>query len=415
MISAQQAIAADARPTAVIALYPKLPRWRESRARDYVFVVDSSQSMVGERATRSAALVSAAIAELDRRDRFTVLACDSECAAFGDLRAPDGAAAADVTTWLAAREPAGASDLVGAVRAGVDRAKTAAADREPWVIVIGDGNATTGFRRSADVEAAIAASTAASGVRVSTLAIGGDADAVLLSAAARGGGGSYVAWVPGQRVSTAAMAMIETTHGAALRDPTVELPAGLVDVAPTVLPTIRAGEEVLIGARVTGEVKGDVVLRGMVGGQRYEQRYPLTLAVSTGAGNAFVPRLWASLAIDQLERDGKGEDRARIVAMSQGYGVMSRHTSLLVLESQAMFDAFGVDRNQPQVAWTGEDDVVEASAAGAVDFDPPAKEAEEKADDGRRRTRRATGRATTATSPPRRAPRCRPRSRAPTT
>ena len=104
----------------------------------------------------------------------------------------------------------------------------------------------------------------------------------------------------------------------------------------------------------------------MVGGQRYEQRYPLTLAVATGAGNAFVPRLWASLAIDQLERDGKGEDRARIVAMSQGYGVMSRHTSLLVLESQAMFDAFGVDRNQPQVAWTGEDDV-ENSTQRAVD------------------------------------------------
>ena len=71
----------------------------------------------------------------------------------------------------------------------------------------------------------------------------------LLAAAARGGGGSYLAWVPGQSVGTAALAALESTNGAALRDATVELPAGLADVAPTVLPTVRAGEEVLIAAR----------------------------------------------------------------------------------------------------------------------------------------------------------------------
>src|SRR6185369_11850484 len=80
----------------------------------------------------------------------------------------------------------------------------------------------------------------------------------------------------------------------------------------------------------------------------------------------FVPRLWASLAIDQLEREGKGEDRARIVALSQGYGVMSRQTSLLVLESQAMFDAFGVDRSQSNVQWTGEEDIDESTAQGSI-------------------------------------------------
>ena len=79
-----------------------------------------------------------------------------------------------------------------------------------------------------------------------------------------------------------------------------------------------------------------------------------------------MPRLWASLAIDELERGGSGADRARIVALSQGYGVMSRETSLLVLESQAMFDAFGVDRHAPAATLTGEEALDEASAIGAV-------------------------------------------------
>jgi tetratricopeptide (TPR) repeat protein len=46
--------------------------------------------------------------------------------------------------------------------------------------------------------------------------------------------------------------------------------------------------------------------------------------------------------------------------------VMSRETSLLVLESQAMFDAFGVDRSSPAATWTGEEEVDEVAASGTI-------------------------------------------------
>jgi hypothetical protein len=184
--------------------------------------------------------------------------------------------------------------------------------------------------------------------------------------------------------NTAALAALESTNGTTLRDAVVELPAGMADVAAqgganttattTTLPTVRAGGEVLIAARIDGNVAGEVVLRGKVAGEKFEQRYPVKLEVSSAPGNGFVPRLWASLAIDQLERGGKGEDRARIVALSQGYGVMSRETSLLVLESQAMFDAFGVDRSQSTATWTGEEDIEETTASGTIEVvdDSPA-------------------------------------------
>src|SRR5690606_16463860 len=67
----------------------------------------------------------------------------------------------------------------------------------------------------------------------------------------------------------------------------------------------------------------------------------------------------------------------RIVALSQGYGVMSRETSLLVLESQAMFDAFGVDRSSPAPMWTGEEEIDEVATSGTLqvpaDIAPPGK------------------------------------------
>lgn len=363
VIEAQRAVAADARPTAVLALRPNLPRWRETKPRDYVIVVDSSQSMVGERFTRATDLTLALIEQLDRRDRFTVAACDSECARQGDLRAPSASAQADVKRWLAAQLPAGASDVVASIRGAAQF--PAGEDREKWVLYIGDGFASTGFRRTGDVEKALTG-IADQGIHVTTIGIGGDADLALLAAAARGGGGSYLAWVPGQSVGLAALAALESTNGASLRDASIELPAGLTDVAPTVLPTVRAGEEVLLAARIGGDIKGDVIVRGKVGGQPFEQHYPLELKVSAAAGNGFVPRLWATLAIEQLERAGAPDARTRIVALSQGYGVMSRETSLLVLESQAMFDAFGVDRSAPTAKWTGEEQLDEVVAAGAL-------------------------------------------------
>jgi tetratricopeptide (TPR) repeat protein len=375
VVEAQKLVAADARPTAVLALSPKLPRWRESKDRDYVIVIDGSQSMVGERFARASELAVAMVDDMDRRDRFGVLVCDSDCRRMSDLRAPSNGAAGDVKTWLASQQPAGASDVVASLRAGNDELRDN--QREKWVLYIGDGFASTGFRRISDVEKAIASTTQGSQVHISTVGIGSDADSALLAAAARGGGGTFLAWVPGQTVGMAAMAALESSYGASLRDATVELPAGLSEVAAaggapgatttqTTLPTLRAGGEVLIAARMAGNVNGEVVLRGKVGGQPFEQRYPLNLNVSSAAGNGFVPRLWASMAIDQLEREGKGEDRARIVALSQGFGVMSRETSLLVLESQAMFDAFGVDRSQPTATWSGEEDLDEVATSGTL-------------------------------------------------
>ncbi|MBA3394897.1 MAG: FecR domain-containing protein [Deltaproteobacteria bacterium] len=367
VIEAQRAVAGDVRPTAVLALRPKLPRWDQAKPRDYLIVVDTSQSMAGERLTRAGELTRELIGEMDRRDQFSVMACDSECRRFdGGMRTPSTIAAAEARTWLGTQTAAGASDVVGAIRAASGDF-TKGTDRERWVVYVGDGFATTGFRRIGDVEKAIA-STTGSEIRVTTVGIGSDADSSLLSAVARGGGGSYLAWVPGQSVHAAAIAGLESTYGTALRDVKLELPAGLSDVAPSVLPTVRAGEEILVAARVTGDVAGDIVIRGTVAGQPYEQRYPVKLAVSSAAGNGFVPRLWASLAIDQLERGGRGEDRARIVALSQGYGVMSRETSLLVLESAAMFEAFGVDRSVQAAKWTGEEALEETTARGAIDY-----------------------------------------------
>ena len=376
VLAAHRALAADARGYVAFALRPTLPARTEGAARDYVIVVDSSQSMVGERWERARRLVAGVVSELDRRDRFTVLACDLDCRsidaaggrdAVAAMRTPTAAEVRAVAGFLEGIEPAGASDLGTTLRRAAELPPGLSAGREVRVLYVGDGVASVGHRAAstlADIAGEVARSR---NVTITTVGIGQDADTVALAAIARASGGHYVPYVPGQRASAAALAVLETTYGVSLEGAEVTLPAGLSEAAPAALPTIRAGEEVVLVARMDQpNVNGEVVLRGTVGGVPFEQRYRVALTATGAAGNLFVPQLWASGTIARLELEGRGEDVPRIVALSRAYRVMSRHTSLLVLESESMFRAFGIDRGEAGGSWTGEDDVVGGGADGSL-------------------------------------------------
>lgn len=366
-------LADDRRPYVAFALRPELPAAGARRSRDYVLLVDASQSMYGERYDRASRLATQVVREMDRRDRFTVLACDYQCQAMpGGIQPATAAGAQAAEEWLASIEPAGASDLSAVLREAVATVSAERRDdRELHVLYVGDGTSSVGYRRPASLSVEARAIADAERVAISTVGVGGDADTMALRAVARSAGGHYVPYVPGQRISVAAMAVLETTYGASLESPRVELPDGLSEVAPGELPTVRAGQEVIVVGRMDRDaVDGEVVLRGTVGGQSFERRYPVELRPTDAAGNRFVPRLWAAGRIEEMQLSGRGEDRARIIATSKAFGVLSRHTSLLVLESEAMFRAFRVDRNDsPAAQWTGDEDVVAGTAGEIVGED----------------------------------------------
>lgn len=351
----------DGSPYAAIALRPKLPRWTEAKERLHVIVVDSSRSMFGERFARARLLASSIVREMDRRDSFVVLACDSTCRAMsgesgGSAKpeAPSASAAENVERFLGGIEPDGGSDLAAAMSA----ARTAAGPmngKELRVIYLGDGTPSIGPTRPSHLEAAVRSAMPNGDGAVVAVALGADADMTSLTALARGGGGVVVPYVPGQKVASAALEALGAAYGVVLRDVEVELPAGLSQVSPARLDPIRAGGETILVARMSGtNVGGMIKLRGRVAGERFEQSYPLKLTASTSAGNAFVPRLFAAAKIADLERAGDESQKATVIELSKRFAVASRFTSLLVLESEAMFKAFGLDRTASTPTFTGE-------------------------------------------------------------
>jgi hypothetical protein len=370
VLEAHRAAHADARPYVMFALRPDLPPATAlAPSRDHMIVVDASQSMVGERYGRAVRLASAMVEQMDPQDRHVLLACDATCRAMHEVPAsPSRRAAADMRAWLLSQEPAGASDLRVAMEEGTRRSQGGA--RLTHVVYIGDGAASAGPVRAASLAAEVRALVEGrTGVTVSTVGIGGDPDVGVLTAIARSGGGHHHPFVPGRGAASTARAVLEADTGSTLRDAVVELPEGIEDVVPRELPTVRAGEEVLVMGRMTRPtVEGEVRLHGSVAGRPWSHRLPVTLTSSAAGGNAFVPAQWAAATIEGLELEGRGDDVPRVVALSKAHGVLSRHTSLLVLESEAMFRAFGVDRARPAAQWTGEEAVEYGATDGFVDL-----------------------------------------------
>jgi Vault protein inter-alpha-trypsin domain/von Willebrand factor type A domain len=366
-------------PFVALAMRPKLPRWEHAPWRDQVIVVDAGHSMTGDRFRKAARLAAEVAGEMDRRDRVTVLVCDVTCRRLPEGWLSPGAPATQaIDAFLADVTPDGATDLVGAIRAA-----SSMPGRSPTsdlrVVLLSSGFGGAGYRRMERVSSEVSSALGDARAEVVSVPIGGDADQSVLAEIARGGGGVVVPYPPSQTTEEVALTVLNATYGATLRDATLTLPGGFY-AAPSVLAPLRAGGEQFVTLRMRGErAQGDAILRGKVAGQPFEARYPLDVRASNEPGNAFVPRLYASARVASLERTAGESARPELVQLSQRYSVPCRYTSLLVLENEAMFQAFGIDRaNAKEQVFTGES-VANASFASAPEPDPPADAPEGKA------------------------------------
>ncbi len=361
-----------------IALRPKLPRWSEGKMRDQVIVVDASRSMVGERYKRAVKLAETIVAEMDRRDRFGVLACDVTCVPMDrELSAVGGDAPQRVREFLSKIDPEGGTDLVEAVRSAraLDRD---AGGRELRIIYVGDGTPSVGPVRAPHIMSEVARVLPAGSGMLTAVAVGSDADTSSLAAMARGGGGVMIPYVPGERATAVAMRVLGASYGVALRNPVVELPEGLTDVHPKLIDNIPAGGETMVVARMSGAtLAGSIKLKGQVGGEAYEQTYPVELSASGSTGNSFVPRLFAATKIADLEANQGEAAKQDLIDLSKRFAVASKYTSLLVLESAAMFRAFGLDRNANAPSWSGEQGAVSSVANGLTQYEESEADAED--------------------------------------
>ncbi|HEX3773587.1 MAG TPA: VIT domain-containing protein [Polyangiaceae bacterium] len=355
---------------ALLTLRPKLPRTANQAPHATAIIVDSSRSMYGEGFERAKKLAVRLARELDPASELKVLSCDTSCRELSHELTPGPAAASEVSRFLAGITAEGASDLTQSI-AYANSALAAlpnAAERD--IVYIGDGTPTVGPIRPATVTSAVRDALSTSRARVTAVAVGATSDLESLAAIARAGGGLVLPYAPGQTVNEAALGVLSASYGSALRDVEVTLPDGLQAAAPEKLDTILAGSEANISARMSADhVDGSLIVRGKVGDAPFEQRYPVHLSATDNAGNAFVPRIYAAARIADLEQNGNAEAKKEAISLSTEFKVQSRYTSLLVLESEAMFQAFGLKASPEGSSFSGEELAEKDDAKGELEVE----------------------------------------------
>ncbi|MBM4033878.1 MAG: hypothetical protein FJ291_19165 [Planctomycetes bacterium] len=320
---------------------PSLPGRMQVKPRQWVVINDVSGSRTKLDIQAQAYILDRLLREADDFDRVALINTNTGAAVVepGFVGVHDPAARRLVE---AARVdlPLGATNLAAALQVAAEAMVTAKATN-PHILYLGDGVATDGQTSIEELLKLLP-----SGATFIGIGVGKKADATFLQAAGDQTGGLFTHINPDEDIDWRAFDLVASLNTPRLADVSVEfLDASGKPCDVAAYPSARAladGETLCVVGRTAGALPATMLLRGRLGGKPFERRYPLAGASSDGE---FIPRLWAKRHIDELLKGGE-KHKPEIVALSKQYYVMTPYTSLIVLENDAMYSQYNVERGR---------------------------------------------------------------------
>jgi Ca-activated chloride channel family protein len=319
---------------ALLFLAPPASGEGASVGRDLTFVVDISGSMSGEKIDQAKAALLQALGALRSRDRFRLIAFSSGVRQFREGFSSAGETElADARRFVDGLAAGGGTNLAAAIEAALDERPDA--DRLSMVMLLTDGIPSVGEQAPDRIAAAAAAHIGRS--RIFTVGVGHDVNTYLLDRLAVDGRGSATYVAPGANVGDAVGMLLGKLSRPALTDlRIVDAPVRFQEQAPSTLPDLFYGEELVVLARYRGEGSGPVVIEGTRNGRR--ERF--TIEAQFGRhelGNDYIPPLWAARRIGELTRQIRleGPNSELIGAVRElglRYGILTEYTAYLVQE-----------------------------------------------------------------------------------
>lgn len=327
-----------------------------------VLLCDTSASMDLEKRKQQTEFVETVLSSLGPDDRFQIAACDVGTVwSSQEQVGPTADNVAAAVKFLSDRMSLGWTNLD---RAFDDVAKKAAAGSQ--VVYIGDGIVSSGdtdpaafVKRLAQILGAAKQAREATGGAVDRSAVpltfhavtvGSTNESIVMKGIASVGGGSSRAISSEQTPQLVAREFLNEIAQPGLRDVNVEFRGiRVAAVYPGRLPNLPAGsQQILVGRYLPEEGKsdqqGEVIVTGMRGTEKVKYAARISLK-NAEEGNSFIPRLWARAHLDHLLAQGSNSlIRDDIIHLSEEFHIITPYTSLLVLETDADRERFGVQR-----------------------------------------------------------------------
>lgn len=235
------------------------------------------------------------------------------------------------------------SHLIGALNLGqaFDAAKKfLVPGTETYLVHVGSGNGTMGERRPAELVKRIPA-----GARYVGVGVGKRWARGFMKSAAERTGGYFTQINPDEPIAWRSFDLLAMLNSPRLLNVVVEDLDGKWSFL-TFVTMLASGDELCAVARVDSaqaEFPQTVAISGDIDDGRWERRFAVT---DVAAPADYLPRTWAKLEIDRLVAEDATKHKDRITALSKAMYVMSPFTSLLVLENEAMYAQYKVDRGR---------------------------------------------------------------------
>jgi Ca-activated chloride channel family protein len=339
--------------------------------REVIFVIDTSGSMHGASLDQAKAAVIEALKRLRPADRFNVLQFNDET--FALFPRPVEASVAEVATawhYVSALEAEGGTEMRPALERAL--AGTAPAGVLRQVVFLTDAAVSNEAALFHQVAARLGDS------RLFTVGIGSAPNSYFMRKAAELGRGSFTYIGELSEVKPRIDALLRKLERPALTDLRAGWPLSAgkrMEIYPTPLPDLYAGEPVSFAARLEGvdldRLGGRLLITGKSPAGVWQTRLPLAdLTAAPG-----VAAIWARAKLTQIEddlyRDDENPDptaiRARALAVALEHRLVTRYTALVAVDEEVVrpeaetLDRAEVARDLPD-GWDAEKVFGEAGA-----------------------------------------------------
>jgi Ca-activated chloride channel family protein len=314
-----------------------------NQGMDYVFILDVSGSMANDgKLGLSRGSVFAFIEALGPEDRFEVITFNMAAnPLFKNLQPVGEQAKNDSRAFLERQRAAGGTVLRPALSAAYRYQES---DRTLNVVILSDGMTEQNEQR----ELLQLIQERPSGSRVFCIGVGNEVNRPLLAQLAEGSGGLAAFVSQGDDFQRQAEAFRRKLMRPAMRNIRLDfVGASVYDIEPQTLPDLFHGSPLRVYGRYKQAGPVGVTLAAEVQGAPINQTVELKLP-DNDANNPEIERMWASRRVDRLlseERAAGAEKHKReIVQLCEGYSIVSPYASFLVLENDAEYQRWKIDR-----------------------------------------------------------------------
>jgi len=299
------------------------------RARELLFVLDSSCSMNGEPWDTAVQTVEVALDRLRPGEAFNLVRFSDAAGAAFDRPVPaTPETIAHARRWMQRFQGGGTQ-----MSAGIIEALEQDGDPEAlrMVLLLTDGyigNEQTLFR--------VTREHLGPNDRIFALGVGASTNRLLLDGLAHHGRGAASYQLPGTPIDETVRTFYGRIDRPALTDLQVDWgDLGAEGVQLESPPDLFAGQPLHLVARLQGARRGEVTVRGRLAGRAWETTVPVDLA--DAVPHEAVSTLWARREIQALERDMDLSASTRqegVTELALAHRLVSTYTSLVAVDSQ---------------------------------------------------------------------------------